>query len=166
MAITKEMSVSRILATNPLGQEALRRAGIKFIGKELSPLESLERVAKGNGLTDTQIDALVAELNRDAARSDDLASGELLTLTAAAAAELKKAMAKKPGKTIVFRLASDGCGSYVYDMDFSATKTRDEVSYETVGIAFFLEKKTLPFLKGTRIDYRDGFIIENPNAKR
>ena len=65
------MSIVRIISENPLARYILLNNGIKFVGKGLSPLESLEKVAKGNGLAEIEIEKIITELNREQPRRDD-----------------------------------------------------------------------------------------------
>lgn len=163
--VTKGMSVSRVLTASPLAREVLKRHGIRFIGKQLSPLESLETVGKGNGLTGEQVDAIVREINDGLGKGDGLERGELVKLTPTAERELADLVATKRKKGIRLRLASDGCGLYTYDMDLGTKRLDGEVQFQTGKVTFYLERKTLPFLKGTTIDFHDGgFEMRNPNV--
>lgn len=166
--INQTMSIVKILTLYPLAREVFKRNGIEFIGKELSPLESLERVAKGNSLSDKDIESIVQEINKGIdEKGKALFEGELLRVTSPAAAKLKEFIeAKKGKKGIRLRLASDGCGLYSYDMDFGTKRLEGELAFEANGITFYLERKTIGLLKGTEIDFlKDGFFFNNPNVK-
>ncbi len=167
--MTRSMPVTQVLSIYPLARDALAGAGIAFIGKSVSPLEPLEKVARANGLDDVQIDALVAEINtKIAAASNAVLEGTILTFTEAAGQELARLLAEKPEKQgVVLRLASDGCALYSYDLDFAAKPTEAELTIRTPWVPLFLERKTIGFLKGTTIDFRDGvFVFENPNVRQ
>ena len=168
MKITKEMSVVSILSQSPLAKNEIQKAGIKFIGKELSPLEPLEKVARGNGLSDAQIDALGKTINdTQVASNKTLLSGELLKVTPEAAQALLEHLKAKPGKnSFRLRLASEGCGLSTYDLDFATKQVEGEVMCKAQGLTFYLDKKTLPLLKGTEIQLRgDAIYFNNPNVK-
>lgn len=163
---TKDMSVVKILSLYPLAREVLKRHGIAFIGKQLSPLESIEKAAIGNGLSGEQLAALLAEINEGILEKKTTFFGEVLRLTPRAAEELNGMLAKKPGKKgIRLRLVSDGCALYSYDMDFGTKKLDGEIVFKTSGLTFYLEKKMMGFLQGTEIDYQGGFLFLNPNVK-
>lgn len=161
--VTRETTVTQLLALHPEARALLRSAGISFIGRSASPLESIERVAKANGLDSAAIDALVSAIN-DAAAAQRGAAPPAIHLTPSAAAELRRLLAARPGKRVLLRIATD-CGLYTYDLDFTAVATDNDVPCEASGVPFLVEKKMLVFLNGLTIDYRGGFVFENPNAR-
>ena len=163
--ITNDMTIVKILSENPLARGVLLSNGIKFIGKGLSPLESLEKVAKGNGLTDAEIEKILSGLNREQPKRDDK---NILDITDMASEKLKQMIKAKHKKGIRLRMVSDGCSTYVYDMDFGTKKIEGEVEFRTNDVVFYIEPKSVDFIKGTKIDYskkEDGFIFDNPNVK-
>lgn len=160
------MSIVNIISENPMARGILLGHGIKFVGKGLSPLESLEKVAKGNGLTITEIEKIITELNREQPKRDDK---NILDISDMASEKLKQMIKAKHKKGIRLRLVSDGCATYVYDMDFGTKKIDGEVEFRTNGVVFYIEPKSVDFIKGTKIDYNkkeDGFLFENPNVKK
>jgi len=168
MDISKETSIVKLLSSYPLAREILKRNGIEFIGKNLSPLESLDVVGKGNSLSEKQIESILQEIREGMKRAEkELYSGALLTLTTAAAEELSTILKKKQGKKgFRLKLASDGCGLFSYDLDFATKKLGGEVACKTAGLIFYLEKKTLGMIKGISIDFTgEGFLFKNPNVR-
>jgi len=167
--ITREMSIVKILSSYPLAREVLKRHGIEFIGRQLSPLESLETVANGNNLEEGEIDKILQEINGGMKKAvSELFSGEILTLTPKASSKLKELLERKGKKGIRFRLASDGCGLYSYDMDFGTKKLEGEMESKANGIKFYLDRKSIGLIKGLEIDYKEqqgGFMFNNPNVK-
>lgn len=164
--VTKEMSIVRILSLYPLAREVIKRNGIEFIGKGLSPFESLDVVGRGNGLSEERIESVVQELNKGIEeKTKALFEGELIRLTEPAAVYLNRLLGQRGKRGIRLRLASDGCGLYSYDMDFATKKLSDELEFKASGVTLFLEKKTIGLLKGTTIDYQEGFLFKNPNVK-
>lgn len=63
MAIEKTMTFAEVLRASPEAAAVLMRYGLHCIGCHISAFETLEQGAKAHGLTDAQIDAMVAELN-------------------------------------------------------------------------------------------------------
>lgn len=165
-AITKEMTILEILSSNPQARAILKDGGIKFIGRSASPHESLEHVAKANGLADTQIEGLVSNLNRSASGKSGSMS---ISLSGDAAEELKNLLSKRAGKKgLRLRLVSAGCAVYTYDLDFASKALEDEFPCRAGGLVFFVEKRHRDLLNGLRIAYdRDakGFVFENPNVR-
>lgn len=162
--ISKDMSVAKIISSSPKARSVMSEHGIKFIGKDLSPLESLEKVAKGNGLNSSDIDKMLAEINKQ----PEQASKNVIELTDSASVQLRDLIKAKQKKGIRLRLVSDGCSTYVYDMDFGTKRVGDEIETKANGIRFFIEKKSVDFINGTKIDYdniKEGFVFANPNVK-
>ena len=94
-------------------------------------------------------------------------------LTAGAAARLKELLAKehKDPATTGLRLGvqGGGCSGMSYLMDLDVTAEGDFV-VERDGVKVFVDPKSLQFLKGTTLDYKEGlmqsgFAITNPNEK-
>ena len=165
--ITKDMTIVKIISENPLARGILLEHGIKFVGKGLSPLESLEKVAKGNGLSDSNINEILKELNKPL--KNIKRDGDILNLTDTAREKLKQIIKSKHKKGIRLRLVSDGCATYVYDMDFGTKKIENEIEFKTGGVIFYIDPKSVDFLNGTRIDYNsgeEGFVFDNPNVKK
>ena len=165
--VTKDMSIVSILSRYPLAREVFKKHGIQFIGKQLSPLESLEVVAKGNNLSDQAVQEILRDI-RDGLekQQSELFSGELLILRKETADYLRTLLSSKKGKKgFRLRLASDGCGLYSYDLDFATKQLSGELSFHAQGITFYIEKKTLGLIKGTTLEFRDGGIyFDNPNV--
>ncbi len=96
-----------------------------------------------------------------------------VTVTDGAAARLKDLLAKehKDPATVGMRLGVQGGGcsgmSYVMDLDVAA---EGDLVVERAGVKVFVDPKSLQFLKGTVLDYKEGlmqsgFAITNPNEK-
>src|SRR3989344_5267347 len=106
MKITKETSIVSAISASPLARSTMLKYGIKFVGKGLSPLESIEKVGKGNGLDDKSIERMLDEMNRPPEKRDDK---NMLTITDEAATKLKEKITSRGKKGIRLRLVSDGC---------------------------------------------------------
>lgn len=162
--VSKQMSVSNIIAAYPHAREIMSAHGIKFIGKDLSPLEPLEKVAKGNGLQDSDIADMVSEIS--AYKESKVIK---IDVTPAAAEKLRSVLKEKDKKAVRLRLYSDGCAMYTYDIDFLNVKPSNDVEIKLNGVRFFIEKKSIGFLDGTRISYdtaQGAFAFDNPNVKK
>ncbi len=94
-------------------------------------------------------------------------------VTAGAAARLKDLLAKehKDPATVGMRLGVQGGGcsgmSYVMDLDAAA---EGDLIIERDGVKVFVDPKSIQFLKGMTLDYKEGlmqsgFAITNPNEK-
>ncbi len=160
--ITKEMSVASLIENTPIAKDIMLRYGMRFTGKDISPFEPMEKVAKENGLTDKDIESIINEINSYSAEKF------WMNLTKNAADKLREMLIKKETEAIRLRLYHDG-GVDMYDMDFTGTKTENDIETHSNGVKFFVDKKSANLLKGTLIDYdseEDGFVFKNPNVKR
>ena len=62
-----------------------------------------------------------------------------------------------------------GCSGFNYTLDISQTKRDSDEVFEQYGLKVICDPKSLLYLAGTKIDFRDeimgrGFVFENPNA--
>ena len=71
MKITKDMTIKAILDIKPGAHEILHDFGLGCVHCELGNFETLEEGARGHGLTDKEIDQLVAMINSDIIDSDN-----------------------------------------------------------------------------------------------
>ena len=93
-----------------------------------------------------------------------------LTVTPKAAAQIRKALAKRGGG-VGLRVAvkTSGCSGYAYALEFADSATADDVSFESEGVQLLVEARSLPLVAGTRLDWvreglNEGFKFSNPNA--
>ena len=101
----------------------------------------------------------------------DIAASSI-TITEAACAHIKKFLDpahKKAG----FKLSvkKSGCSGYAYLADIAEQPTENDICTEKNGIQLFIDKASLPFLKGTTIDlidkglYQKQLYFDNPNVE-
>ena len=77
----------------------------------------------------------------------------------------------KPELGLRIRVVGGGCSGMSYELGWDdAVGTDDDVT-ESHGVKVLVDSKSLPYLKGSEIDYVDnnmlgaGFAIKNPNVK-
>jgi iron-sulfur cluster assembly protein len=89
-------------------------------------------------------------------------------LTAAAAAALKGLMAEEsvPNHGLRIQVVGGGCEGLYYDLDLAAEPADTDDVSESEGVRLFVDRRALPLLDGTTVDFRDGFRFENPKARR
>ena len=96
-----------------------------------------------------------------------------LTLTEAAAAEVKKFLAeeKVPLETAGLRLGvmPGGCSGFKYSLNIEDKPADDDVVIESNGVRLFVDEWSGQYLNGVTVDYKSnfqesGFAFENPNA--
>jgi iron-sulfur cluster assembly protein len=174
MQITKEMTIDEILSSFPQkGQKlaaALTRAGLECVGCCAATYETLEAGMYGHGMEDEDIEQMVQHLN-------EIVNQEPLDVNTIqmtqSAAEKFKGILKEEGKEgwgLRFGDHPGGCGGYEYVLDFSEAAGPDDAVFSSYGIEIHVNKKVLPRLIGSEIDYYDGlknsgFKITNPNVR-
>ena len=103
--------------------------------------------------------------------SETLVEPEEITLTPAAAERIKNQLSKR-GSGIGLRVGvrKSGCSGYMYTMDYADEIGAEDDVFEGYGAKVVVNRKHLPVLKGTTLDFRSEglnrmFRFENPHAK-
>jgi len=175
--VTKDMTIGDIVAKYPQATEVLMGYGLHCVGCHVSGIESIEDGAAGHGMTDEEIDKMVADVNKAIAEGksvdEDIAKRPLVTITESAAKKVRE-LAERDGKATwplkVFVLPG-GCSGFKYGMDFVETPEESDVWVEQHGMKVYVDADSVQFIRGAIIDYIDtlndaGFKIDNPNATR
>ncbi|HMW89919.1 MAG TPA: iron-sulfur cluster insertion protein ErpA [Candidatus Obscuribacter sp.] len=95
---------------------------------------------------------------------------QVITLTEAAAGEIKRLLTEEPDKTgLRMEIRGGGCSGMSYGMRFDNAQEKDHV-VEAFGVKIFIDPKSAIYLKGTNLDFQgglngQGFVIKNPQAK-
>ncbi len=68
-------------------------------------------------------------------------------------------------------VSGGGCSGLSYQLEFEKEPHADDVVAEQAGLRFWVDPKSMMFLKGMKLDYESklsgaGLKFENPNAKR
>jgi len=94
-----------------------------------------------------------------------------VTLSPSAASRIR-AIGEAEGRPVMLRVAVEGggCSGFQYQFDLVDQPQDDDVRIERDGAAALLDAVSIPFLKGSEIDFVDElagaeFRIRNPNAK-
>lgn len=97
----------------------------------------------------------------------------IITLTEKAAAKVKQMLSKENKENYGLRLGitHGGCSGYMYEITLEKESKPDDLIIEEKGIKIFMNPESVPFMKGSTVDYKDalqnsGFKINNPNVKR
>ena len=98
-------------------------------------------------------------------------SGDLgVSLTERAAGRIKSILAREPaGAMLRVSVNGGGCSGFQYDFGIDCVKNADDVAIERDGAVALVDSVSLPFLRGSVIDFVDdlmgqAFRIANPNA--
>ena len=93
-------------------------------------------------------------------------------ITEKAAERIRRLVARHEGPVAGLRLYTKaaGCSGLMYRIDFVAEPDPGDAVIEVAGTKLFIDRASLPYLKGARMDFREdrfetGFVFENPNAK-
>ena len=85
--------------------------------------------------------------------------------------ELRKQEAKTADHHIRVAVKGGGCSGLMYDLHFDDKLTDSDEVFEDKGVKIIVDKKSLLYLLGTKLDFSDGlngkgFAFINPNASR
>ncbi|MCR6700046.1 MAG: iron-sulfur cluster assembly accessory protein [Dokdonella sp.] len=94
-----------------------------------------------------------------------------IQLTPAAQSRMRDFLARSEGRAaaVRFGIKRTGCSGYGYTVDLAESIGEDDRLFETDGVRVVVDRKWLPFIDGTEIDFqRQGlnatFVFRNPNA--
>jgi iron-sulfur cluster assembly protein len=100
-------------------------------------------------------------------------ANEVVNLTEAAAREVRNIIEQQELDKDKVRLRvgvkGGGCSGFSYLLDLTETQKETDEAFEQHGIKLIVDPKSLLYLNGTVIDFRDeimgrGFVFQNPNA--
>ncbi|GAB4120704.1 MAG: iron-sulfur cluster assembly protein IscA [Rhodothalassiaceae bacterium] len=94
-----------------------------------------------------------------------------IEITERAAARLRDVLARHPeGGGVRLYTKAAGCSGLMYRVEWVERPCADDAVVEAGGVSLFVDKESLPYLKGLRMDWKEdrfetGFVFDNPNAK-
>jgi len=161
--ITKDMTVGEVVRRFPSAAETLLKYGVDCTGCGAGYYETLDQALDGH-----DSDAVVKELNATLPEEQ----GNDLIVTKNAAEWLKHILAARDRRSAGLRIRVEpgGCAGKSYKFAIEDESKNDDVLLNVHGATFFIDKKSMLLLKGSRLDYVDaltgaGFKVSNPNAK-
>ncbi|MDR2011691.1 MAG: iron-sulfur cluster assembly accessory protein [Rhodanobacter sp.] len=93
-----------------------------------------------------------------------------IQLTAAARQRMQDFLARTPAAVGVrFGVKRTGCSGLGYTVEVAEAIAGDDTVFEQEGVRLLVDRKALPFVDGTQIDFRRNglnaaFVFHNPNA--
>jgi iron-sulfur cluster assembly protein len=97
----------------------------------------------------------------------------MIALTETAAREIQKIVGDQELDSSKIRLRvgvkGGGCSGFSYILDLTESQKEQDEAFEQHGITVICDPKSLLYLNGTTIDFKDeimgrGFVFQNPNA--
>ena len=168
--INKDMTIGDVVAKYPACIEALQSAGVHCVGCHVSYHETLEQGFKGHGMTDDEVDMVIAKLNL-AVEESKFEEGKDFIVTSKAAEKLIEVLKEndKEASGLRVELVPGGCSGFQYGLELDDSTTDLDLVFEDKGVKIIVSKENIQFLKGAKLDYVDslqggGFKISNPNA--
>ena len=105
------------------------------------------------------------------AQDQSVTSTGLITVTPAAAEQVKSVLSERARPDAVLRIfiAGKTCSGFNYGMTLADGPDADDILIEEQGVRFIVDTVSAPFLSGAQVDFIDtlthrGFTISNPNA--
>lgn len=171
--IHRHMTIEEILSMFPHKAQRLSyeitNAGLHCVGCQAATWETLEAGMYGHGMNDEAINTLIDRLNGLLAEKADSST---ITITPRAAKKYLAILEEegKVGWGMRFAERMAGCSGFEYVLDYSEKALDDDQIFESAGIQIHVEKKMVPRLIGSEIDFIDGlqgagFKISNPNVR-
>ncbi len=142
MKVRKDMLIQEIIEANADSIEIMMRHGLHCIGCQVSTFESLEDGCRAHGMADKEIEEMVNEIN-GAVPEDSL------TLTKLAFEEMKKVIKGANGIRVWSK--DDGFEASLVD-----NHETGDIVLDAPGVRVFIEKKSVPKLKGKKLDFKEG----------
>lgn len=93
-----------------------------------------------------------------------------ITLSQSAAERVERFIAEREGVSgLRIGVKKTGCSGFAYVLDYARDTGPDDVVFEDHGVRIVVDRKSLPLVDGTRVDFvRQGlnqaFRFENPNV--
>ena len=92
-----------------------------------------------------------------------------IKLTDSAAQRVKQFLEKENGVALRLGVRKTGCSGWAYEVSIASAYGSDDDVFEDKGIKIVVDHESLPYLKGSRIDFTQSglnrtFQFKNPNA--
>ena len=167
--VTKDMMIGEVVAQYPEVADVFLSYGLHCVGCHVNAYETIEQGSMGHGMTEEEVDEMVAEANRYLEAAD--APKGQFTMTEKAAKKLV-VLAEEEGKKgwgLRVEVQAGGCSGYKYNLEFEENpKETDTILTEHYPI--YLDAESEAMLQGATLDWIDGlngsgFKVDNPNAK-
>ncbi len=173
VVISKDMTIGDVVGKYPELAPVITANGLHCVGCHVSQWETLEEGFLGHGMSEEDVDRVVAELNDFLAHQAEHPIDDQTVVITDAAVEKIKALMKgeaKVGHALRVAVVSGGCSGMSYELSFVPKENTGDIAMEKNGLKIFLDPESVEFMGGATIDFIDtlqesGFKIHNPKAK-
>lgn len=160
--VDASMNVMEIIALHPGAADILAAYGLHCFQCAFNTLDSLESGAKSHGLSDTDIENMVTDIE-ELLRTSPVPPSTLILTESGANALLT--IAKTEGKdSCLLRVGSDDSGGFC--MEFAELKLADDKEFTNAavkGVALIASPQSLHRIGGATVDFREGrFKLDMP----
>ena len=168
--VTKDMTIGDVVKQYPASIEVLQSAGVHCVGCHVSYWETLEQGFKGHGMSDEQVDEVIAKIN-NAVEDSKGEEGKEFIVTKKASEKLAEVLKENGIENSGLRveIVPGGCSGFQYSLEIDDNTTPEDEIIEEKGVRIIISKTYMQMLKGAKLDYVDsiqggGFKITNPNV--
>lgn len=168
--ISKDTTIGDVVKNYPQVIQTLQDSGIHCVGCHISPFETLEQGFKGHGKSEEEINNILSKIN-NIIKQNILNNDFQVYFTDKAVEKFIDIKTKeiKDNSYLRLQVMPGGCAGFKYDFSFDENKQDQDVIVEKGKLKILIDKDTLNFVKGAKIDYIEslqetGFKISNPNA--
>ena len=173
--INRSMNIQALAQAHPEAVVVMAERGLHCVGCHASAVDSVESGAKTHGMSDEEIDAMVAEMNEMVSlRKEELKNAKPahIDVTEKAAKKLQELMKAegKDGYSLRVQVVPGGCSGFQYGLDFDNLVTPNDLEFTHHGVKIIIDKDSAAQIPGAKVDYVDGlhgsgFTVENPTAE-
>ena len=122
-------------------------------------------------MSDEEVDAVMASINKAVAESAEEGEKEII-VTKKAALKLSEILKEndKVGHGLRVAVVPGGCSGFQYGLELDENTSKEDKVFEEKGVKIIIANENMEFLRGCKIDYVEslhggGFKITNPNVK-
>ena len=180
--VTEDVTVGDVIFKWPEVAEIFGKYGLSCIGCSVNTMEAVGVGARGHGMTEENIQAMLKEANefvskKESGENAHVEGGKAMEfiepkLTENAAKKVLDLMKNqnKSNSLLKFGVHAGGCSGYTYSLEFAEAASPEDIILEQHGVKIAISRKGMEKISGTQIDFVDslqgsGFKITNPQAK-
>lgn len=151
MVINEDDTIGDVVRKHPETIPIMLEYGLHCVGCHVAAHETLGQGCRAHGMDEKAITAMLNDMD---AAVKAASKGPVITVTDAAAARIKEAMAqRKTPKAFVRVIAIPSCGGLRYDMRFEDKKGKDDTVFKEDGLSLLIDKVSLSLVRGATIDF-------------